>query len=1365
MAKPKRKPITRRTLKILFARSGNQCAHPGCAVPIIGPATENSDDIVIGQIGHIYPHSGERGPRGKSGPAPENPNSHENLILLCPNHHRIVDGQHETYPTETLRSWKREHEAKTSKSDDSGSLSKFRYLRELVDQKIRQETDVIRKSRFFEEFDHVGASLGLARKLIEGEFSWGTDAARSRALAWCARMLSAAEKMNEAGECLDASKSLKDCEEAKIAEAFILSRKKDKKTASAILDGIDSPRSRSARLMIASHDEGLQGAVDWFAASGARAEDMDSDGKLFLLTCRLELADWDEARDCLDVLTGKDFRQAPMLHYLGAIAHLSMAVPAELRAVSLDQPLFDAARRFPLASDEEGVRERREARKHFVKAQDVAKRLNFADMEKTCEEYAFWLDLRDHEKERDATKRLEDRLRDPSSSLHLVNLALVFQVDLNLKTVEREIDRRKAPNGKIPFDAARARFGIRLTRKTPEDVASYLDRYQDDLSPYYGKKSLLVYKIKMFCEAGRPDKAKKALAALKKEKLSEDERAYVDGTIAEVQRGDPVEAVKKRSKKLPALMGLVDELEAKKEWKELCEYGRTLFEKTRDLSDMKRLAYALINTQRNGELVELAEANMYTASQSEELKKLYCIALYREGELLKARRELKKLKDRDHNDETCRTLRRDIAISMGDWSELSAVVAGEYSERKDRSARELIGAAEAAVRLNLPGARELTIEAATKGPDDAEILTLAPLLALSAGWGDDEKARQWFEKAVSVSGDDGPVRAVPMEDFKNFLEENLRPDQQTPDIPQKLARGEIPMFLAGHALNRSLFDLMLRPALGNPSEKDPRRRDLIPAYSGTRLPTSMDIRGTVGIDATALITLSVLGLLDKALDAFDKVRVPHSTLAWLLEEKSRAGLFHQPNLIKNAREVQSLLAAKMLEEFVPTAAPVPGLFDQVENDLAVLIAEAENTEEGDDIQRVVVRSAPVYRPGSWMKEEADLTEHARVMASCGSVIRKLRQKGRITEEREESAHAYLRHNETAWPDEPEISDGAILYLDDLSVMSLLHLEILGELKHAGLRPLISRKMISRINYILSGETIYLKINDAIEQMRVALNSRIESGKVKVARQLNTDERTGMQLHKHPTAGIFAMVGLCDAIIVDDRFVNKNPSINFGDDNAPVFSTLDLLDTLGSSGSMAQEEWREHRTRLCRAGYFFVPVGYEELKHHLDASIVLNGKIAETPELRTIRESILCVKMNHWRRTLIEWFWLEESLTAFTRLLKDLWTGEADFAETRVRSDWIIDQINIHALVRIISLKKGPESYEAKFGKYVLMMLLSGDMVSRQVREEYWKWVEDKILAPIKKESPDSYSWIVEVYKEEIARLTEMLYESVGNYND
>ena len=173
-----------------------------------------------------------------------------------------------------------------------------------------------------------------------------------------------------------------------------------------------------------------------------------------------------------------------------------------------------------------------------------------------------------------------------------------------------------------------------------------------------------------------------------------------------------------------------------------------------------------------------------------------------------------------------------------------------------------------------------------KAGDDAAVLAGAYFLASSAGWESDVQMCQWLNKAVELSGAEGPLQRMSL---KDILERKPEWDRRESETWRLLGRGEIPMFLAAQFLHKSLIDLMLFPALANLAEGDPRRRGVIPAYSGKRQSAQLDPADTTAaIDVTALLTLSFLDLLDNAFDAFKTIWVPHSTLAWLFEEKQKA---------------------------------------------------------------------------------------------------------------------------------------------------------------------------------------------------------------------------------------------------------------------------------------------------------------------------------------------------------------------------------------------------------------------------------------------------------------------------------------------
>jgi hypothetical protein len=90
---------TESTLKRLFARSGNQCAFPRCVAPL----THN--DTLIGQVCHIR---GDKPGAARYDPsqAASERQAYDNLIILCPNHHTVVDDDERAYTVERMHTTK-----------------------------------------------------------------------------------------------------------------------------------------------------------------------------------------------------------------------------------------------------------------------------------------------------------------------------------------------------------------------------------------------------------------------------------------------------------------------------------------------------------------------------------------------------------------------------------------------------------------------------------------------------------------------------------------------------------------------------------------------------------------------------------------------------------------------------------------------------------------------------------------------------------------------------------------------------------------------------------------------------------------------------------------------------------------------------------------------------------------------------------------------------------------------------------------------------------------------------------------------------------------------------------------------------------
>ena len=81
---------TDKTLKILFAASGNRCAFPGCDRALVAPEDDITAEMVLGEIAHIVGLA-EGSARWRADMSDAERNAPENLLVLCRDHHRIVD--------------------------------------------------------------------------------------------------------------------------------------------------------------------------------------------------------------------------------------------------------------------------------------------------------------------------------------------------------------------------------------------------------------------------------------------------------------------------------------------------------------------------------------------------------------------------------------------------------------------------------------------------------------------------------------------------------------------------------------------------------------------------------------------------------------------------------------------------------------------------------------------------------------------------------------------------------------------------------------------------------------------------------------------------------------------------------------------------------------------------------------------------------------------------------------------------------------------------------------------------------------------------------------------------------------------------
>jgi hypothetical protein len=105
-----------KTLKRLFALSGNRCAFPKCRTPLV---VEGAN---VGEVCHIKAARPD-GPRYDHEQSNSDRHGFDNLILLCGIHHTVVDDDETAYTVERLTAMKRSYEMNATPLSDEAAAA------------------------------------------------------------------------------------------------------------------------------------------------------------------------------------------------------------------------------------------------------------------------------------------------------------------------------------------------------------------------------------------------------------------------------------------------------------------------------------------------------------------------------------------------------------------------------------------------------------------------------------------------------------------------------------------------------------------------------------------------------------------------------------------------------------------------------------------------------------------------------------------------------------------------------------------------------------------------------------------------------------------------------------------------------------------------------------------------------------------------------------------------------------------------------------------------------------------------------------------------------------------------------------------
>jgi hypothetical protein len=1205
---------------------------------------------------------------------------------------------------------------------------------EIVDEHVIDRLDKIRKRRFFTSSATRDNVASFATQLIRGNLKSASAAVRVLALSWCARIMAFDEELNPA-DYLGHAQILAsgDTEELRVARAFLAARQ-EWEDGLKLLNVDASGLQATAAFQIIRHGGGAERALDFVERGAIEPSAFDSDGRLALISTLVARGRIDDAVSVARTLSDADFEATPALLWIAGAAIVASRLPDDLRPLVLQNVPANPAW-FPLGDDSDSVETRRIARALLKRAAQRCADLKLPKEAAATQRYALWLGLRDPDDRDAALEELKKRLAEPGGDIAYLPFALGFGLEVNREQAARLLDARLVREPTPSDETVGALVALVLDEAVaaPERGHELLLRHRKILETYLEPNSLLTLELRMLIESGRLEDAKSLLASERAQHLPEHLRHVFASALDSGNNEPSIEALEAAYAADPQLGALWTLLQAYAAAGAPTRYVELARKFLADVPDIERASDIINILSRHGyeeEAVDVVEKLGDAVHRSPALLGQIAWLYYRQGQFARAGEVLAVLEaQRDDNNDW--QLRYQLLIATGEWEALDGFFEDQWQDRDKRSALELAQLGNSAAQAGSKRARDFALEAARKDGKSAHVLAGAYSAITAAGLEENvEGAQTWILQAAELSGDDGPIKRMSLEELLGGQGEW---EARVTEAMNAQAAAAAPISSIASALRRTWLELQLVPLIANPTCPDVRTHAIVGLFSGRAVSETASVldKGPIALDVTALVTLAHLNLLEDVFEAFDQVIVRHDVLTELFEQRNRL-IFHQPSRIAFSHRLLGLVDRGKLSPFNVTTTPDLGLLADLGEERAEMLADAAGRQDG---QFLLIHPFPITKVGSLLSEAVPLERYQKNLASCGAVVDAVLNAGQLTKKDTQSAYAYLRSQEQRWPNEPAIEAGATLYLSEVAVAYFHHLGLLDRIADAGLTAVVSKSSIAEARALIDHESRSAAVDAVLKRARDQISRAFSEGHLRFnpVPPKAAEMDAGGDGDSASTAGLASAGGL---FVTDDRFMNRFSHFDHEGSRIPILSSIELLTELAEKGALEPESLADVKTRLRREGAIYISVTAAELTGMIaeTALRVRSGSgersIAESAELKGLRENVRLAQARGWFNPAVDARWLTNLQLAVSAAIVAQWDGTIPDELALARSDWLLGLLGLTDWAE--SLVQHDMQGIAETGAILdaVKLAISSGSVPKERRDAFEDWLEARVLTPL-----------------------------------
>ena len=1192
-----------------------------------------------------------------------------------------------------------------------------------------EELSAILSLRMFDFDDAIERVGELWRRVDGGDLAAVPAPVKTRVCYWAARLRASRPETAEQARSMRQNLSERDTDEnLHVVDALIKAADGDADGALRTLREEDAD-ARSVVLGLLVRFRGDQAALDWCA--DLRPD--ESPGYFTAMgwrgwaVCLGRVGKWREAADGLRAVASTLDGNPGFAMIEGAI-NAALLIPAEHRKLVFEGVPTYAGVAPNLAP--EAIPRHRRARECFGHVARCQSGAASKGLRRFLADWRTWVELMDPVAARadDARSEVRERLESGDVGAGMVSLAWAFEIQFDSEVLRARLKKNERLGG-LGDEERLAECLLNQRSMNARGFATYLEGQMERLDQVMSKTVTTAMLFQALLDDGQVERAR-AMVQKRRDQVDEALSARMDAALALHAGTDPresLEAIYSETDELVDLKNLIGHLMKVDDREALRPLLRTLFDREPKLEHAFEVVRCLGHSPADhGAILEFLEAHPTITQENDDMKSALAWALFGVGRIAESRRINDALLAgrRSPND---LGLDLNIAVATGDWERLPAIVDREWPRRGEHEAEMLMMLARLTSQVGQSTERaiELARLAVEKAPDNPHVLTAAYGIHFELGR-DAEADPAWLTQALAnSSAEAGPIWQADLQQMVNEWLPQAREHNER--IDRMLMGGEVPLALAGGALNTALSRILL--ASQHENVRDGRRRALVPIISGARNRVDLEEGWTVGVDLTSIMVLARLGLLETALAALDHVKLAPDAMGCLFADRA-AVRFHQPARVESARDVRRLIDQQRIELVHRSIVPSADLVGEVGMELATLL-EACAEEEG-----VVICVRPIHKAKSLMEEVADTTIYDEFILSPADLCALAHRDGLTDADQHERAKIFLANQgQTAGEELPRSALGGPIFVHSLALSYLQSAQVLAAIANGGMDLRVHPNVADEMNGLVDAGDAGEELAEAVEGIRDTLRAGMESGKVTLLPQRPERSREPRGLSSVDSlAGLLFGSAECDALCVDDRFVNTHPwSEGPTGKPVPVVCVLDVLRHLHARRVISEERYWGARHKFRQAGFAFIPLDPEELLKHLLAAEFEDGRMLESAELRVIRQTVnrvdsLELLMEGEARALGDGMVL-----ACREVIRRLWSDAS--LEARVAGalcSWVWRHLGMATFLlrRDAEDDSGAAAFREGVVRRVSLLMLPPIVESPDRRSAYREWLDRSVLAAV-----------------------------------